>query len=432
MDLLIVDDEKLIALGIQHVIEKMQTQFTQVDVAFSAKEALNMLKSQKYDLLLTDISMPEISGLQLIQEAKRLNLCENFCILTGYSEFEYAQTAIHLGVSQYLLKPVDKEKLQEFLNTTADKIVKDKRQERINKENFFQDILLNDNNGSFSFPFQKDMLLTVAIGPNTHNAEFSRKSFQPLLDQNLVDYLLHIHHYPAFIFISNNAFHKNELLNALTVIAPNLTLSYAAGPVLHGSDLQRLYFSACQAALCARYLLDLPIIDSEKLSPFLSLNSDQLKRELCQHFKINISEKQLTLYRIELMRLLGISESKSDANSQKSYVHQMIQIIEKRFREDLSLNDIASSIGLNADYASRLLKSQTGLSFPQFLNQFRIMQTINCILENPSLSFEQVAPTMGFSDMRNFYRVFRKVMNTTPGKYRKQILQSNHHETDAN
>ena len=61
---------------------------------------------------------------------------------------------------------------------------------------------------------------------------------------------------------------------------------------------------------------------------------------------------------------------------------------------------------------------EVGISFLDYLNRYRIEQILECILQTPTLSFEQVALNMGFSDMRNFYRVFKRIMGTTPGKYR--------------
>ena len=108
MKVLVVDDENIIAEGIQVLIEKANMDSIRCDIANSGKEALQKARSCAYDLLLTDICMPGMSGLELIEEMKKENLCKHFSILSGFSDFEYAQTAIKFGVYDYLLKPVDK------------------------------------------------------------------------------------------------------------------------------------------------------------------------------------------------------------------------------------------------------------------------------------------------------------------------------------
>lgn len=112
MKILIVDDEKLIAQGVAYVIRQFGEDYGPVDVAFCGREALEKMAAVRYDLVVTDVSMPGISGLDLVEEAKGRGLCDDFCILSGYSEFEYARTALRLGVEDYLLKPVDKAKLK--------------------------------------------------------------------------------------------------------------------------------------------------------------------------------------------------------------------------------------------------------------------------------------------------------------------------------
>ena len=72
MKLLIVDDEILIAQGIQLIILRMKTAFEEVDVAFSGQEALEKLENTQYDLMITDINMPDMSGLELIRQVLNL------------------------------------------------------------------------------------------------------------------------------------------------------------------------------------------------------------------------------------------------------------------------------------------------------------------------------------------------------------------------
>src|SRR5574344_683656 len=77
---------------------------------------LALVKKIKPDLLITDIRMPGITGLQLIEEAKKILPDLQVILISGYSQFDYAQTAIRCGVTDYLLKPVKKQELDETLN----------------------------------------------------------------------------------------------------------------------------------------------------------------------------------------------------------------------------------------------------------------------------------------------------------------------------
>lgn len=110
--ILIVDDERLILMGLKSVIGKIEEVECAVETAQSAKEALLILEEHPVDIIITDVEMPGLSGLELIEKVKHKGWCSHFIILSGYDKFEYARTAIRLEAADYLLKPVDKEELR--------------------------------------------------------------------------------------------------------------------------------------------------------------------------------------------------------------------------------------------------------------------------------------------------------------------------------
>lgn len=122
MKLLVVDDEPVILNGIIRIIHNGNTPFTQVIGAADGVEALEVLDGFRPDLMITDLHMPELSGLDLIKEAQIRALCSRFIILTGYNQFEYARQAMRYRVIDYLLKPVNKDELLDLLLATAESI----------------------------------------------------------------------------------------------------------------------------------------------------------------------------------------------------------------------------------------------------------------------------------------------------------------------
>ncbi|PRX65696.1 helix-turn-helix protein [Cohnella sp. SGD-V74] len=120
--LLIVDDEPLIVRGLANMIAHEYDRPTQIETAYDAIEALRLMETVRPDLLITDIHMPEMDGLELIRHTKERNLCEQCMILTGYGEFEYAQTAIRYGVVDYFLKPVNQAELLQAVGRMQDRI----------------------------------------------------------------------------------------------------------------------------------------------------------------------------------------------------------------------------------------------------------------------------------------------------------------------
>lgn len=104
--LVIADDDELIRNGLTKVVKWNDLGFEVAASAASGTQALEYIKAHKTDVILTDINMPEMSGLDLIREAKTYRPELKSVIVSGYSEFEYAKSAIDLKVESYLLKPL--------------------------------------------------------------------------------------------------------------------------------------------------------------------------------------------------------------------------------------------------------------------------------------------------------------------------------------
>ena len=105
----IADDEMWVIVGLKKRIEKTGLPFQVIGEANNGVMALEEIEKKKPDILFTDIRMPGYSGLELLRKKE---LQTKVILISGYAEFEYAQSAIRNGAYDYLLKPIDQEKLQ--------------------------------------------------------------------------------------------------------------------------------------------------------------------------------------------------------------------------------------------------------------------------------------------------------------------------------
>lgn len=113
---LLVEDEAVIRSGLKKLIEEVVTGFKVEAEAANGREALQLLQHSPPDLLITDIRMAELNGLDLIRRVREQYPALAILIISGYSDFEYAKQAMRYGVSDYLLKPVDRSELAQFLD----------------------------------------------------------------------------------------------------------------------------------------------------------------------------------------------------------------------------------------------------------------------------------------------------------------------------
>ncbi len=120
LNILIVDDEPFIRKGLAVLIDWEAEGFRIAGEAANGQEAIALLKKGHYDLIIADIRMPVMGGIELIKQTRELGLSDaRFVILSGHYEFEYAKEAIRYNCADYILKPIKQEELIALLHTVS-------------------------------------------------------------------------------------------------------------------------------------------------------------------------------------------------------------------------------------------------------------------------------------------------------------------------
>ncbi|MDO7907917.1 response regulator [Paenibacillus sp. JX-17] len=154
--ILLVDDESYVTESLKLTMDWEQLQIQEVYQAKSALEALDVLEENEIDIIVTDIRMPEMTGLELIEIVSGRWPGVKCLLLTGYSDFQYAQKAIQLQAHDYILKPVDDEEFAKSVGMAIESLQAEREQEEkfnqlrysrrsdlaILHSNFMRDLLL--------------------------------------------------------------------------------------------------------------------------------------------------------------------------------------------------------------------------------------------------------------------------------------------------
>ena len=114
MKIIIIDDEPKIRKGLGKILN-MHPGWTVLDTFSEGESAIRFLESNPVDVVITDIHMPGMTGLDMIARIRESNRKVSFVILSGYGRFEYAQRAIDLGVKKFLMKPTSPEEVTQAL-----------------------------------------------------------------------------------------------------------------------------------------------------------------------------------------------------------------------------------------------------------------------------------------------------------------------------
>lgn len=125
---ILVDDEYYVRQGLKSLIDWGACQFEVAGEADNGEDALDLIGQIHPDLVITDIRMPGIDGLELIRQAKEsAKTHAEFIIISGYSDFKYAQQAVRFGVHDFVLKPIEKEELEATLLKLSESMEKEKK-----------------------------------------------------------------------------------------------------------------------------------------------------------------------------------------------------------------------------------------------------------------------------------------------------------------
>jgi two-component system response regulator YesN len=151
---LIIDDEPLIREGLRTIVNWEELGFIICGEAVNGKDGVQKVLEQSPDLVIADIKMPVVDGIEMIGELYNRKIKCKYLILSGYSDFAYAQTAIRMGVTGYILKPIDKAELTNYVTKVyselkSERLLGEKIKEslKLSRRSFIESLLSNNEEG---------------------------------------------------------------------------------------------------------------------------------------------------------------------------------------------------------------------------------------------------------------------------------------------
>lgn len=190
--ILIADDEGIIRQGLKYIIEWEELDFQIIGEASNGEEALQFILKENPDVVMLDIRMPKRNGLDVVKEAREYGYTGRVIILSGYSDFKYAQTAIRYGVEYYLTKPIDEEELLHTIQDIKKHLLTESKQKETMEQyrykarmSFLYDILTGTWEGSLPGAEELDLNVeeyqVVIYEKYSHNATSMPYPFSELL-----------------------------------------------------------------------------------------------------------------------------------------------------------------------------------------------------------------------------------------------------------
>ncbi|MYL45162.1 response regulator [Virgibacillus halodenitrificans] len=367
--LLIVDDEWTIREGLAKTVPWSEWGIEVSGTASNGKEALQGLKNNSVDILLTDIRMPGLSGLELIELCTTEHPHLKIVILTGHDEFEYAQKAVKLGADDFLLKPTNLVELEKTMRNIVEQIKtntmeNDAMLAMLIKELVVHHTLENISKIEAYKNINQNFGMVIAISAAIEKRHVNLKNVISIdHSDNKTIYFCHD---------INNEEHWIETINSIKQA------------ISSGSSHTNIY---------ASLLANKPeqIINSYKQASIAST--------------IYYRNNNTTIYKYH------------DEKYSMDF-EDIIRFINQNYSEPISLADLANQLNMSNSYFSKLFKQHTGMNFVDYLTTKRI-KAAKELLTSTTLKTYEIANTVGYVESRYFSQLFKKIVGCTPLEFRK-------------
>ncbi|MFC5405870.1 response regulator [Cohnella soli] len=499
----IVDDEPFISEGLIDAVNWSEFGLEIVGSAEDGEEALERLKQVPADILITDISMPIMNGLELIRHARETLPHLKVIVLSGYNEFDYLKTGMKLGIENYLLKPVHFEELEATLSGTVAKLNAEK-QDRVFGEDEID--ILRDNimsrwvAGRIAFPelAERTALLGIDLSWPYVVVAIVRtaEGDQGMVDSKLDERFEATEGYVRFRDVDGNtvlAFGMTDPELEKRKIAGTLREMNGTGGIRDigmrisiGDSVAMAEASVSyeQARKAQQYFLVMPdseLIDYAQLQsvaeqrlpselldwdtyakPIMAKDKEGLLSQIAADFSVICLTEGLNPARtkgaaVELLIHMKMETDKLNRpDSTEAYkaaldqvvsadtldgveaavkeaairtidsfagedvspiVKQVLRYIQDHYEEALTLKSLGQMYHIHPNYLGQLFHKQTGESFADYINKFRIDKAKH-LLTSSHLKVNEIAKQVGYWDIGYFYKQFKKHVGIVPGEYK--------------
>ena len=391
----IADDEPKIRRRLTSLVLSFGDEFRICGEAADGAEALERIREELPDILLVDICMPRLNGLEFIE---RIGEDAQNCIVivvTGHDEFDYAQRAVQLPIFEYVLKPVADDVLREIL-FRATEVLRERRGSNDLLQWAEQEVRRN-----------RTCLLQELFDDWLHGFASSEE----IEDRKRV-LSLHTLSMARLLAVQLNArFYGGTAADLQEHEITRVAVRKLAEDAL-GGDTQWIHFEDRHERLFFVADGEIPESVGERIQK-------DARMRLNVRVRAEVSDCRLD-YEGFIQDYEHICSAIDKRGRSGPFIRKFIGFMDDHFRnKGLSLAMAASALGLSPGYVSRLLKQHTGYSFSEFTNRYRVCKAIQLLSDDDKMMYE-IADEVGYASQHYFSRIFKRITGLPPAAYRKE------------
>lgn len=366
-NVVIIDDEHWTREVIKSLVDWDALGLIVVGESSDGAFGLELIEKFKPEIIITDVAMPNMNGLDLVGSLRKIGNTAEILIVSGYDDFEYIHRAMKLDVSDYLLKPIKPDELNEQLRSCIKKI--DEKQKHM--EAYVEISATGFLDAPWSGAFQ-------ALKSKAHDHLYSCEIDAMILVFSEMDRLLSDH--------AEAAYSKSAMIYIYFSLVEQLQ-QFINEKGFRISDL----YGGAEAQFVFNH-------DS---------TTQQMLLFICNQYCKVAKEVQ---YLIKNRNRLDVSLIK--------------RYLEEHYTESLSLEQTANRFFVSKEYLSKVFKSEVGIGFSEFVTQLRMEKAKHLILEQ-KVPIKEIGYMVGYLEQPHFYKKFKGYFGMTPGEMKQTLKNDN-------
>ncbi|MDX9802087.1 MAG: response regulator [Spirochaetia bacterium] len=421
MKLLICDDEEPTLRLLQKILDWKSLGIDEIQKASDGVEAFSIIKKEPPDILITDIIMPGMDGLELINRIREDDIETQIIILSAFNEFEYAQKAISYGVRGYLLKPLDENKLEQLIKESIEDIKSDISRKFVYKK---------------SLDFAAERLLRNLLYPRNNLEEYRKIMNMLEINFNLDNFqmaLISITRLDYNNYLSSTENKKTDEL--ITQLTEKLKTTYDDKIYFFENtpDEYILLLSSCGNHIRDKVVSDLLelMCNKKNISVVIALSSfynscfniHNAYEEVCSYIAKKYLFENTRILKPEMFKKkndLPENFTLPGGNDRSRYIKKAKKYINSHFSENINLDEICNYAGISKNYFCHLFKQETGLSIWEYLTEYRIEKARELLAGSDMKNYE-ISYHIGYENPSYFSRIFKKLTGKSPSDYKSDI-----------
>lgn len=402
--ILIADDEPLIRESLRDAVLAALPDCAIAAEAEDGVQALALARSARPDILLVDIRMPFLSGLDFIERLAALALDCAVIVVSGHDEFEYARKALSLGVFDYLLKPVEAADLAAALaRATAALLARRERAE--SSERAKAELERNK-------PLLRQLLLRELAEGRVDAAEAADRL--QLLGVAVSDPVCVTLVVPGLASPAAGARERMESAITLAGLVDEALARFGFSASFGDGSDAVIAFSRGGAG---PEWADVPAEIASRAERRLGVPAAVAQRMVAG------GPAALAAALPDLLEeLREETGAKAGGRSDPLALRARSYIERNYMRPELSLEEAAAEMGASPSHLSRIMKRETGKSFVEYLAAYRVARAM-AMISDPGMKMLEVAESAGFASQHYFSRVFKRVCGISPSEYRAEAAR---------